>query len=464
MKKHRYFWLTLVAAILMFLLIAGCSSDFYNKTLTRSGDTATEDYVKVVQNGYLGEYTDITVQDLLGGHYSLLYDQETWDGGTTDSGKEIVEVKYQDSNGDWDDVTIQFTMLDEQRFEVSAFVDPLEPLEKNTDILAALNYIYFEQYAIQNEAQVGNLEFELALIERLDQISSSAVLYGASSEYSGDRSQLCALAGDSPVDVSVPWLLDNYGLLDMSFYYLNEADDLSNSENVEDYYGRYILENGLSLELSTPQSTGDFFFVIENGPNLQAWIMSDVFLDIPYEYGDGNYFLFYFENNSLWLECGDAKYTSAERLVPETTYGTTNSSGNLEAEQELLYQLMEEQTASLYWYEDSLTGAYMEDLSGIYIEITAYCDDHGGESYYLSYWTQTDSGKALQFNAIPSCSSNFDFNNMRQSVLFDLSPYFSEYDGMIEIAKDSMGYSLWAEVDGCTDTNGTYVLLRDLNA
>ena len=115
--------LVFLTALTLMVSIAGCGGE-------DSPDNPGSDYVTVVQNGYLGEYTDITVKNLLSGHYSLLYDKEAWDGGTTDSGKEIVEVKYQDSNGDWGDVTIQFTMLDEQCFQVTAFVDPVNPIEK----------------------------------------------------------------------------------------------------------------------------------------------------------------------------------------------------------------------------------------------------------------------------------------------------------------------------------------------
>lgn len=203
MKKHRVLCAIVLIAV---LFLTGC-----NET--------DIDYVPVVQNGYLGEYTDITVKDLFGGHYGLLYDEETWGGGPTDSGKEIVEIKYHDSNNFLDDVTIQFTMLSENSFKVTAFVDPLETIDKASDLLAVLNYFYFEQYILKNEDIVGDFDAEFAFIERLDQISASVVQYGASSDYSGDRSQLCALLGDTPIDFGVPWLLDEYGLLDMEYYY-----------------------------------------------------------------------------------------------------------------------------------------------------------------------------------------------------------------------------------------------------
>lgn len=202
MKNDHHILLILTSALLLLLIAAGCSAD-------------GSEYVEVVQSGYLGEYTDITVQELLDGHYSLVYDTTTWDGGETESGQNIVEVKYQDSEGFWDDTTIQFTMLDEQCFKVSAFVSDLEEIEKATDLLATLNYIYLEQYGVRHPDEVGDMLSEQSLMERLDQISGSAVRYGAAKDYEGDRSQLYDLAGDTELTISVPWLLDSCGLLDM---------------------------------------------------------------------------------------------------------------------------------------------------------------------------------------------------------------------------------------------------------
>jgi len=66
---------------------------------------------------------------------------------------------------------------------------------------------------------VGDTLAETAFIARLGQISGSAVQYGASAEYSGDRAAICEIDGQTPLNVSVTMLLDNYGLLDMSYYW-----------------------------------------------------------------------------------------------------------------------------------------------------------------------------------------------------------------------------------------------------
>lgn len=227
-------FLASLTALTLTLSIAGCDGEGFL-------DSPGPDYISIVQNGYLGEYTDVAVKDLLSRYYISIigYDEETWDGGTTDSGKEIVEVKYQDNDGNWDDTTIQFTMLDEQCFQVTALVDQslANPVNVKTaaDLSAELNYFYFMQYALHHEEIVGDFDAELDFIQRLGQISGSAVLYGASADYSGNRGELYKLTDDSPLELTVPWLLDFYGLLDMSYYAadsdLNEPIDDSPIDN-----------------------------------------------------------------------------------------------------------------------------------------------------------------------------------------------------------------------------------------
>lgn len=211
---------------------------------------STTTYLETVQTGYLGEYTDITVQELFDGYYqTMLGCEAAWDGGETEEGKQIVQVTY--SSADMDDTTIQFTMLDDQVFEVTAFVDPLITIEQATDLPAELNNIYFLLYTSQHESEVGDANFEQAMVDRLDQISGSAVLYGASADYTGDRSELCTLFGDAPLEVSVPWMLDAYGYFDMSYYMNDTSASAETEETTDDDYifpsdRQYITEYDMS--------------------------------------------------------------------------------------------------------------------------------------------------------------------------------------------------------------------------
>lgn len=200
-------------------------------------DDFVEANIETVKNGYLGEYTDMTIEEFLGGYYSG--HTATWNGGTTDDGENIVEVIY--TQGSSDSAQIQFTMLDDQVFEINAFVDSMLTIEKASDLPAELNNRYLLLYLMQHESEVGDLDAELALIERLDQISGSAVLYGASADYTGDRTELYSLFEDTKMETSVSWLLDNYGYLDMS-YYTNLTDEVSN--NTSESLGDFSVEIG----------------------------------------------------------------------------------------------------------------------------------------------------------------------------------------------------------------------------
>ena len=167
------------------------------------------DYVSIVKNGYLGEYTDVTVSELLEDYYSVYYDDIKWDGGTNDNGEHVVAF-YAESD-DMETTKFQFKMYDDEIFKVNAFVgDGIGVAESDgtspSDIAALLNFLY--QYnKLRDERSEEQLE---NLNEQMSQISGSAVLYGASKHYSGDRSNLCEVYGDTSLDMSEQDLLDYY--------------------------------------------------------------------------------------------------------------------------------------------------------------------------------------------------------------------------------------------------------------
>ena len=161
----------LIAAVVVLLTYGRLP--IFNKTLPRDDTPDTpvyediDDVISMVQNGYLGQYTDVTVRQILDTNYDAFYDHTEWDGGTTDSGDVIVEVQYRNESGAKDSVTIQFTMLTEECFKLSGFADTLHPLEENTDLLATMNYNYLIAYIGLHRNQVYNDQFERDLISRL---------------------------------------------------------------------------------------------------------------------------------------------------------------------------------------------------------------------------------------------------------------------------------------------------------
>lgn len=184
--------------------------------------------ISTVKNGYLGEYTDMSVAQVLDGYYrsGLGYEAGTWDCGVTDDGTTIVQVEY--THETLDSVTIQFFMLDENCFKITAFIDPTETIEEPSDLLAALNKIYITSYELQySQEEMSDIESQL--LERLASVNATSVRYGASKNYEGDRSQLYKLFGDTPLEMSVVALLDIYGYVDLST--LSRVDTDSSANN-----------------------------------------------------------------------------------------------------------------------------------------------------------------------------------------------------------------------------------------
>ena len=224
-KHRRVSKLCVIGIVILCIGVCGLGFGLMN--------SVGEDSIATVQNGYLGEYTDITVKEILYWCYGMLHEKEEWDGGITDSGSEIVQVKYYDEGMEEDATTIQFTMLNEQCFKITAFVDPMNPVEKPTDLLATMNYNYLTAYMGIHRSVAGDLSAEKDLVARLGQISGSAVAYGASADYSGDRTALCEIDGQTPLNVDVAMLLDSYGLFDMSYYSGTDAYDQVTTEPYE---------------------------------------------------------------------------------------------------------------------------------------------------------------------------------------------------------------------------------------
>lgn len=166
----------------------------------------TPEWVSTVQNGYLGEYTDITVYELLS-TYRSFYENEVWDGGTTDAGTKIAEVRFTSPQSE-DSTTIQFQMLNEEAFKVSAFVDTTQPNAQNSDILYMLNLMYYSEASMRYLLEEVKTEQLWALMRTVD---ANEVTYGAATDYIGDRSALYKLDGGSLMGLTAAGLMEHYG-------------------------------------------------------------------------------------------------------------------------------------------------------------------------------------------------------------------------------------------------------------
>ena len=226
--------------------------------------------IETVKTGYLGEYTDMTVETLLDNYYGLLYGSEgVWDGGVTDDGREIVQVEYSDDTGT---VTIQFTMRGEDRFKVTAFVDPLSPVEETTDLLLALNNIYATSYTLEHQLEDGQ-EVQTSMEDRLSQVGAASVLYGAADDYSGDRSALYTAFGDSSLDMTALELMEFYSMAEIGTqepddaiqdeYAQGSAGGTLNLDGLEQLRGEYIgVDAEMRLSIDPDAGEGQVYFSV----------------------------------------------------------------------------------------------------------------------------------------------------------------------------------------------------------
>lgn len=219
-------------------------------------ESGTEKNIATVQNGYLGEYTDLTVKEILDSNYGVMYEASLWDGGTTDSGETIVQVKYFYEGNGIEPAIIRFSMMNQECFKITTFIDPSNPIEKDSDLFAAMNYNYMLAHIGHNPAMTEDKADEYEFVQRLNQISGSAVKYGAAASYNGDRSRLCELDNERPLEASAAMLLDNYGLFDMAYYWGDDAFGQTASEtgnSSEDLFDN--AQESEATEASRPETT-----------------------------------------------------------------------------------------------------------------------------------------------------------------------------------------------------------------
>lgn len=148
---------------------------------------------QVVKTGYLGVYTDVSVKQMLDECYGTSQ-VGSWSSGRNSDGKIIVKANYAITSDLGTDLSIQFEMLDDSCFKVASMSFDSEEIydEDKRLVILYTYYMYYEQYVAEHSADSEVVE---KFANQLWEVSASAVGYGASQEYSGDRSRICALEG-----------------------------------------------------------------------------------------------------------------------------------------------------------------------------------------------------------------------------------------------------------------------------
>lgn len=187
---------TIVAICLVALLGGSMLLEYFSKP-------TVEENIAIVQNGYLGDFTDVTINALFHYTYGDAYETEKWDGGETDSGKDLVEVRFFDTGKESDGVAVQFTMLSDECFKITAYVAPEFPIHIQS--VEDLNAILLMQYAAYHADDDNDLFWD-----GLEEIPASIVQYGAADSYDGDRKEIFRMDGKTASFQSAQSLLVEY--------------------------------------------------------------------------------------------------------------------------------------------------------------------------------------------------------------------------------------------------------------
>ena len=197
-KKGKIIAIVIIAVIIIVALAA---------TLGGSGNSSSSNkYVNIVKNGYLGEYKDVTIEEMLNKYLSTFYSDITWDEGTSNDEEKMVQLVASDSEIGFSDTIIQFTFKNDEVFKISGLQDGVGTIQdtKPSDVAyyfdVAYLYYYDEDFSSDEEVIKG----------RLKDINAVSVLYGASADYEGDRKELCELFGEKLMDMTAVELMYHY--------------------------------------------------------------------------------------------------------------------------------------------------------------------------------------------------------------------------------------------------------------
>lgn len=207
------------------------------------GDIGTEqkdDDIVMVQTGYLGEFEDATVKDILDMNFGLSGYSLDWISTDLNGEKVIgfcchLEGESLDSEGSTE---ILFQVCPNHTFKIVGYaVGGNEDFER-TEIAADLNTYYMNWYVKNKIGQDAEEDEIMAGMQdlihnQLDKISGSAVLYGASKDYSGDRKNLSIdIDGTEPLNMSVTELINLYSdnMLDIYTARENDVDGIEANE------------------------------------------------------------------------------------------------------------------------------------------------------------------------------------------------------------------------------------------
>lgn len=288
-ENHKRYGTSVVSAFLLAIVLIVLTSivSIVATIGAFGGDSTSDAAIKTVKTGYLGEYTDVTVEEIVNYAFTLSDNPAdiTWDGGSTDDGDLIVEARYTDESGA---VTkLQFRMLSDDTFRYGGMTN-LSDLKEAVEYLNTIYYLYYMDGVTDEES--AN-----AVVNKLNQVSCGAVLCGASASYEGDRENLYQDAFNME---ALPATAANYiGLLDSGLNSIDISGDWQDSWSERCTMSIYDMgDNYYSVYVSWASSATDY----------SEWTFSGY-----YDEADGilNY------NDGLWVSYSEDEFGETHEWI-----------------------------------------------------------------------------------------------------------------------------------------------------
>ena len=182
----------------------------------RNVEIEENDDITMIQTGYLGEFKDATVKDILDMNFGLSGFSLDWISADMDGQKFVAFYAYPDGKEMDSGTTILFQVCSNEIFKVSGYAEGKNENFERTEIADFFNNWYMNWY-IKNKIGLDTSENEIVegmqtlIHNQFDEIFGSAVLYGASKDYSGDRKNLSKIIdGSESLNMSVTELINLY--------------------------------------------------------------------------------------------------------------------------------------------------------------------------------------------------------------------------------------------------------------
>ena len=250
-----------------------------------------EKAIATVQNAYLGEYTDITVKEIL--DLTILHSQQEWKSERMSSDVTIVRAKYYEEGYDELSTTIEFMVLNGECFKITNYSENMSDSANTYDLLLAMNTNYLMTYVSQNRDVIGDYQAEKALVAKFNDISASSVQYGAPANYDGDRARICELFGEKALDITVTEILSESGEYDLTYYSGNEPDPNYWDEQYTEGTVASVLETELPAVAETSTLQEEIVYLLDLAYGSTGDVIDRLGSNIVYTGGESGSYTFY---------------------------------------------------------------------------------------------------------------------------------------------------------------------------